>query len=115
MLFTWDTENLCIIFRQWRVTGTVSFLLSLLGVIALTAGYEFVREMSRQHEQRYSSEAKTSSSMYRTSTWLFPGSTRLIPLSLPSLSPPSYFSRSLIIYHSTLLYNFILLLFPPPI
>ncbi|KAI9886415.1 MAG: hypothetical protein M1823_001804 [Watsoniomyces obsoletus] len=56
MLFTWDTTNLCIIFKQWRITGTISLILSLLGVVALTAGYEFVREMSRRYEQRHNQE-----------------------------------------------------------
>ena len=52
MLFTWDTTNLCIVFRQWRVTGAASLVFSLLAVAALTAGYEFVREMSRRYELR---------------------------------------------------------------
>ncbi|KAL8729833.1 MAG: hypothetical protein Q9166_004474 [cf. Caloplaca sp. 2 TL-2023] len=50
MLFTWDTTNLCIIFPQWRISSTSSLFLSLVGVIALTAGYELVREMSRRLE-----------------------------------------------------------------
>lgn len=50
MLFTWDTTNLCIVFSQWRVSSTLTLILSLLGVILLTAGYEFVREMSRRYE-----------------------------------------------------------------
>ncbi|KAL8774704.1 MAG: hypothetical protein Q9209_000643 [Squamulea sp. 1 TL-2023] len=50
MLFTWNTTNLCIVFPQWRVYSTISLLLSLVGVIILTAGYEFVREMSRRYE-----------------------------------------------------------------
>ncbi|KAL8781193.1 MAG: hypothetical protein Q9203_001036 [Teloschistes exilis] len=50
MLFTWDTTNLCIIFSQWHVHSTFSLLMSLVGVIVLTAGYEFVREMSRRYE-----------------------------------------------------------------
>ncbi len=52
MLFTWDTQNLCIIFRQWRITGTLSLLLSLLAIVALTAAYEGVRDASRKYEQR---------------------------------------------------------------
>ncbi|KAL8734767.1 MAG: hypothetical protein Q9181_003052 [Wetmoreana brouardii] len=50
MLFTWDTTNLCIIFPQWHIHSTFSLLMSLVGVIVLTAGYEFVREMSRRYE-----------------------------------------------------------------
>ncbi|KAL9604814.1 MAG: hypothetical protein Q9219_000262 [cf. Caloplaca sp. 3 TL-2023] len=50
MLFTWSTKDLCIIFPQWRVHSTFSLLMSLIGVIILTAGYEFVRDMSRRFE-----------------------------------------------------------------
>jgi Ctr copper transporter family len=52
MLFTWNTENLCVIFRQWQVTGPLSLAFTLIGVAALTAGYELVREMSRRYETR---------------------------------------------------------------
>ncbi|KPI41280.1 uncharacterized protein AB675_8040 [Cyphellophora attinorum] len=54
MLFTWSSKNLCIIFPQWRVTGTASLLISLLAIIVLTAGYEWVRDMSRRYEQSHS-------------------------------------------------------------
>jgi len=50
MLFTWDTTNLCIVFRGWRITGTLSLIVSLLAIILLTAGYEAVREASRRYE-----------------------------------------------------------------
>lgn len=53
MLFTWDTTNLCIVFRGWRINGFGSLILSLLAVIALTAGYEAVREASRRYEARH--------------------------------------------------------------
>jgi copper transporter 1 len=50
MLFTWDTTDLCIIFRQWHISSTFSLIASLLGVVILTAGYELVREISRRYE-----------------------------------------------------------------
>ncbi|MCJ1451807.1 hypothetical protein MMC28_002147 [Mycoblastus sanguinarius] len=50
MLFTWDTTNLCIVFRWWHITSTFTLLVSLLCVAILTAGYEFVREISRRYE-----------------------------------------------------------------
>lgn len=56
MLFTWSSENLCIVFRQWRVTSTFSLVLSLLAIVLLTAGYECVREISRRYEQKHSAE-----------------------------------------------------------
>jgi copper transporter 1 len=50
MLFTWDTTDLCVIFRWWHIHSTFTLLLSLVGVALLTAGYEGVREISRRYE-----------------------------------------------------------------
>ncbi|KAK0661126.1 Copper transport protein CTR2 [Lasiodiplodia hormozganensis] len=50
MLFTWDTTDLCIVFRSWHVGSTWSLIVSLLGVVVLCAGYELVREVSRRYE-----------------------------------------------------------------
>lgn len=50
MLFTWDTTDLCIVFRSWHVSGTFSLIVALVGIILLTAGYEAVREASRRYE-----------------------------------------------------------------
>ncbi|KAI0863631.1 Ctr copper transporter family-domain-containing protein [Xylaria cubensis] len=69
MLFTWDTTNLCIVFRQWHVTGTASLIFSLLAIVAICAGYEALREGTRKYEswlsnketayKRYQDEATT--------------------------------------------------------
>ncbi|KAI1333278.1 Ctr copper transporter family-domain-containing protein [Xylariaceae sp. FL0255] len=50
MLFTWDTDNLCIVFRQWHITGTASLIFSLLAIVAICAGYEALREVTRRYE-----------------------------------------------------------------
>ncbi|EFR03613.1 ctr copper transporter [Nannizzia gypsea CBS 118893] len=50
MLFTFSTKNLCIVFPQWRVTGLLSLLLSLAAVVLLVAGYEGLRDFTRQYE-----------------------------------------------------------------
>jgi copper transporter 1 len=50
MLFTWSTEDLCIVFSGWHITGTGSLIFSLLAIILLTAGYEAVREVSRRYD-----------------------------------------------------------------
>jgi hypothetical protein len=50
MLFTWSTKDLCIVFRAWRVDGVLSLLLSLAAIVALGAGYEAVRELSRRYD-----------------------------------------------------------------
>ena len=63
MLFTWDTTNLCIIFRWWHITSTFTLLISLVAVAVLTAGYEAVREASRRYE---SSSAEYANSLPST-------------------------------------------------
>lgn len=50
MLFTWDTKNLCLIFRWWHIRTTPGLFLSLLAVVAVTAGYEALRQASRRYE-----------------------------------------------------------------
>lgn len=62
MLFTWSTKNLCIVFHTWRITGPLSLLLSLLAIILLTAGYEGIREVTRQYEASHSRQLKAYSS-----------------------------------------------------
>jgi copper transporter 1 len=62
MLFTWDTTDLCIVFPSWRVTGTFSLIWSLIAVVALTAGYEAIREVSRRYEERLAENVKNATS-----------------------------------------------------
>jgi len=50
MVFTWNTQDLCIIFRSWHIRTTAGLLFSLLAVALLTAGYEALREASRRYE-----------------------------------------------------------------
>jgi copper transporter 1 len=50
MLFTWNTEDLCIIFRWWHVSGPISLAFSLLAIVLLTAAYEAIRSGSRRYE-----------------------------------------------------------------
>ena len=50
MLFTWSSENLCIVFRSWRVTGSFSLVVSLLAIVVLSAGYEALRNAARRRD-----------------------------------------------------------------
>jgi copper transporter 1 len=59
MLFNWSSENLCIIFRSWRITGPFSFLLSLVAIVVLTAGYEGVRSVTRKYEATHAQRLAT--------------------------------------------------------
>ncbi|EQL38639.1 low-affinity Cu transporter [Blastomyces dermatitidis ER-3] len=53
MHFTFSSHNLCIIFKQWRITGPLSLLFSLVAIALLTAGYEGVRALARRYEARH--------------------------------------------------------------
>ncbi|KAK4129294.1 putative copper transport protein [Parathielavia appendiculata] len=50
MLFTWDTTNLCIVFRQWHITTSLSLIVSLVAIVLICAGYEALREGIRRYE-----------------------------------------------------------------
>ncbi|KAG8420974.1 copper transpport protein, variant 2 [Metarhizium acridum] len=50
MLFTWDTTNLCIVFRQWHIRSTPGLIFSLVAVVLLAMGYEALRALSRRFE-----------------------------------------------------------------
>lgn len=43
MLFTWDTNNLCIISKHWHIRSNTSLVFSLLAIVMLVAGYEYLK------------------------------------------------------------------------
>jgi copper transporter 1 len=51
MLFTWDTTNLCVVFRWWHVRGPWSLLFTLLGVVVLGMSYEVLRHVARKYDE----------------------------------------------------------------
>lgn len=88
MLFTWSSENLCIVFRQWHITGTFSLIVSLFAIVLLAAGYEAVREVSRRYEQGH--DARMSAFSSGTSSMCIITSIS----SVPSLRPSKATMRS---------------------
>lgn len=50
MIFTWDYNNLCIVFKQWHIRSTTGLVISLLAIVAIGAGYEALREAIRRYE-----------------------------------------------------------------
>ncbi|KAJ4861108.1 ctr copper transporter family domain-containing protein [Trichoderma breve] len=59
MLFTWDTTNLCIVFRQWHIRSNTSLVLSLIAVVLIGIGYEFLRSVSRRYEASLAARLET--------------------------------------------------------
>jgi copper transporter 1 len=60
MLFTWDTSNLCIVFRQWHITSNLSLVVSLAAIVAICAGYEALREGIRRYEAKLTKRVDTA-------------------------------------------------------
>lgn len=59
MLFTWDTTNLCIVFRQWHIRSNLSLVLSLFAVVFIGIGYEYLRSVSRRYEASLAARLET--------------------------------------------------------
>lgn len=72
MVFTWNSENLCIVFPGWRITSTMSLLLSLVAIVAIVAGYEALRSASRRYE-----ESVAKRGVQLPSEYLYPKSFRV--------------------------------------
>ncbi|EFX02959.1 ctr copper transporter family protein [Grosmannia clavigera kw1407] len=60
MLFTWNTNNLCVVFRWWHVRSTFGLLVSLLAIVAFSAGYEALREGVRRYEAKTARQTETA-------------------------------------------------------
>ncbi|KAK1830292.1 Ctr copper transporter family-domain-containing protein [Podospora conica] len=60
MLFTWDYQNVCVVFRQWQITSPLSLVITLLAIVGLVAGYEALREGIRRYEASVSQRVETS-------------------------------------------------------
>jgi copper transporter 1 len=76
MLFTWDTTNLCIVFRQWHVRSTTSLVFSLVAVLLLAVGYEALRSVSRSYEQAIAKRVQATprdASVTENTPFLFSG------------------------------------------
>lgn len=95
MLFTWNTKGLCIVFKWWHVSSTLSLIVSLIAVVAIVAGYEALREGIRQYEAWVNRRAETAP---RKSPALTPSlCTSVLPatLSCPVCSKPQLRSSAL--------------------
>lgn len=69
MLFTWDTNNLCIVFEQWHIRTTPGLIGSLIAVVLIAMGYEALRATSRQYERSIDARVESTPS---ESTFLLP-------------------------------------------
>ncbi|KAK9311875.1 Ctr copper transporter family-domain-containing protein [Lipomyces starkeyi] len=46
MVFTWDPTDVCVVFQWWHIRGPSTFIASLVGIVLLGAGYEYLRTLT---------------------------------------------------------------------
>ena len=64
MLFTWDYQNVCVVFRQWQITSPLSLFITLAAIVGIVAGYEVLRESIRRYEASVNQQLETSPRKY---------------------------------------------------
>lgn len=103
MLFTWDTTNLCVVFRWWHIRSTPGLLFSLLAIIALAAGYECLRSFSRRFERWAASSQSDIPTVTESTPFLSPGRSQ------PAVSQRAHIIKALL-YAIQNFYAFMLML-----
>ncbi|KAK9471801.1 uncharacterized protein V1510DRAFT_419043 [Dipodascopsis tothii] len=58
MVFTWSSDDLCIIFEWWHVRTGLGLFISLLTIVGLTMGYEYYRNVSADYLLTLSSDRR---------------------------------------------------------
>ncbi|CAO3627127.1 unnamed protein product [Mucor hiemalis] len=53
MLFNWQIEDTCVVFRWWHIKGPISLILSCLAIFIIAALYEWIRAYSLLIESRW--------------------------------------------------------------
>lgn len=60
MLFNWDTKNLCVVFKWWHIRTTFDAILTLLIVVLLGMGYEYLKFIGNKYDQKNNAILRTS-------------------------------------------------------
>lgn len=66
MIFTWDTTDLCVVFKWWHVRTNIGLILTLLTIVLLSAGYEFVRFKIRALDNESTNLIGTNATLNRS-------------------------------------------------
>lgn len=66
MLFTWDWNNSCVVFKWWHVKTFTGFMISMVVILLLSAGYEFTKAWITTWERK--TVATMTASLSPTST-----------------------------------------------
>ncbi|ODQ68379.1 Ctr-domain-containing protein [Nadsonia fulvescens var. elongata DSM 6958] len=66
MVFTWDATDMCVIFRWWHINNNLGLMFTILAIVALGMGYEFIRSYCRRydHDLGFKHKQLLKSSLY---------------------------------------------------
>ncbi|KAI7901190.1 Ctr copper transporter [Cokeromyces recurvatus] len=53
MLFNWQVENTCVVFRWWHISSPFGMFISCIAIFLIAAGYEWIRAYSSLIESRW--------------------------------------------------------------
>ncbi|KAK9478218.1 Ctr copper transporter family-domain-containing protein [Lipomyces japonicus] len=62
MLFTWNSEDLCIVFEWWHIRTGFGFFVSLIAIVLLSMGYEYARNLVANLEADLESSSSSTAS-----------------------------------------------------
>lgn len=53
MLFNWQVENTCVVFRWWHIKGPIGLIVSCIAIFLIAASYEWIRYYTALIESRW--------------------------------------------------------------
>lgn len=58
MIFNWDTKGMCVVFPWWHVKTHVGMVITVVAVVIMSAGYEYVRKISRDIDTAFKGQGE---------------------------------------------------------
>lgn len=64
MVFTWDYNNVCVVFSWWRITSFLSLIVTCATIVACSMAYEGLRSATKRYESREERSKNVCSALY---------------------------------------------------
>lgn len=103
MLFTWNTKNLCVVFKWWHVRTRMDLILTFIAVIVLGMGYEYLKSLSAKLDDLSAAAA------YRQQPLLDNSTSSPSNLGYNNNVQDPYRTRKSILYGAQVFYSFFLM------
>lgn len=68
MVFSWDYQDTCVVFKQWHVKTRLQFIFTLIAIAAIGVGYEYfrarIKKFLNENSSIYSLSGQSTNSEY---------------------------------------------------